>query len=182
MADTGSGPQRPAEPVAGGVAGGTSAAVSASAATPSPARWGRYWLALALPAGFALGVVGGFLQQLRLDVGAVSVPWATALLVATLVAAIRALSLNVATKLAGGAFYAGWLIATALLALPNPSGDAIFTDDLGSLAYLLAGSVVGAGAAAWPLLLDPATLPRSVVDAAPTGPAPHDGPEESPRG
>ncbi len=46
------------------------------------------------------------------------------------------------------------MIATALLALPNPSGDIVFTDDAGSLGYLLAGSLLGAAAVVWPLFLD----------------------------
>lgn len=107
-----------------------------------------------LPAGFALGLLGGFLQEHRWEIGAVEVPWAALLVVAALVTSIRAASLNLATRMAGGLCYAGWLIATALLALPNPSGDVVFAEDPWSLAYLLAGSLLGAAAAAWPLFLD----------------------------
>lgn len=120
----------------------------------SKARWSRGWLLALLPAGFLLGVLGGFLQEHRFGVGPIDVPWAAVLVVAALVAAIRAASLNLGTKLAGGLWYGGWLIATALLALPNPSGDIIFTDDAGSLGYLLAGSLLGAAAVVWPLFLD----------------------------
>ena len=57
-----------------------------------PATTGRGWLVLLLPAGFALGVAGGFLQEHRLMVGSVALPWASLLVVATLVASIRAVS------------------------------------------------------------------------------------------
>jgi hypothetical protein len=120
----------------------------------SKARWSRGWLMALLPAGFLLGLLGGFLQEHRVGVGPIDVPWAAVLVVAALVSAIRAASLNLGTKLAGGLWYGGWLIATALLALPNPSGDIVFTDDAGSLGYLLAGSLLGAAAVVWPLFLD----------------------------
>lgn len=107
-----------------------------------------------LPAGFVLGLLGGFLQEHRLAIGPVEVPWAALLVVAALVTAIRAASLNLASRMAGGLCYAGWLIATALLALPNPSGDVVFAEDPWSLGYLLGGSLLGAAAAAWPLFLD----------------------------
>ena len=108
----------------------------------------------ALPAGFALGLLGGFLQEHRWEIGSLEVPWAALLVLAALVTTIRAASLNLATRMAGGLCYAGWLIATALLALPNPSGDVVFAEDPWSLGYLLAGSLLGAAAAAWPLFLD----------------------------
>ena len=127
-------------------------------------------LLVLLPAGFVLGVFGGFLQEHRIAIGSIDIPWATLLVIAALVASIRAVSLNLGTRLGGGLLYAGWLTATALLALPNPSGDIVFTNDVGSLAYLLAGSVLGAAAAAWPLFLDlpgePAPEPAVGEDVA----------------
>jgi hypothetical protein len=130
------------------------------------ARWNRGWLMALLPAGFLLGVLGGFLQEHRLAVGPIDLPWAAVLVVAALVSAIRAASLNLGTRLAGGLWYGGWLIATALLALPNPSGDVIFTEGAGSLGYLLAGSLLGAAAAVWPLFLD---TPAAQVPTGGTG-------------
>lgn len=123
-------------------------------ARPEAARWSRSALLLLLPAGFVLGVLGAFLQEHRITIGSIDIPWATFLVIAALIASIRAVSLNLGTRLAGALLYAGWLIATALLALPNPSGDLVFTNDVGALSYLLAGSVLGAAAAVWPLFLD----------------------------
>jgi hypothetical protein len=120
----------------------------------SAARWSRGWLMALLPAGFVLGLLGGFLQEHRWEVGAVEVPWAWLLVVAALVASIRAASLNLATRMAGWLGYVGWLSATVLLALPNPSGDVVFAEDPWSLWYLLTGSLLGAATAAWPLFLD----------------------------
>lgn len=116
-------------------------------------RLHKAWLVALLPAGFMIGVIGGFMQEHRLSVGTIAVPWASLLVLAALLVTIRSLSLNMGTRLAGSVFYLGWLIATALLAAPNPSGDVVFTADAGSFGYLLAGGVLGAAAAAWPLFL-----------------------------
>lgn len=113
----------------------------------------RGWLLVLLPAGFGFGVVAGFMQEQRLMIGSVPIPWAAVLLLAALVVTIRALSLNMESRSAGGLFYFGWVVATVLLALPNPSGDVVFTADLSSFAYLLGGGVLGAAVAAWPLML-----------------------------
>lgn len=113
----------------------------------------RAWLLVLLPAGFGFGVVAGFAQEHRMLIGSVSVPWASVLLLAALIVTIRALSLNMQTRSAGALFYLGWVIATGLLALPNPSGDIVFTADIGSFGYLLVGGVLGAAAAGWPLFL-----------------------------
>ena len=129
-----------------------------------PGAASRRWLVLLLPAGFALGVTGGFLQEHRLMIGEWALPWATLLVVATLVASIRAVSLNLATRMAGALIYSGWLVATALLALPNPSGDVVFTSDPGAIGYLLAGTVLGAAASAWPLFLH---QPSDTVESLP---------------
>ncbi len=115
----------------------------------------RGWLVLLLPAGFLLGLFGGFLQEHRLTVGSLAVPWAALLVVSTLVVVVRALSLSFETRTCGAMFFAGWLIASALMALPNPSGDVVFTADIGAVGYLMAGCVLGAAAAAWPLFLQP---------------------------
>jgi hypothetical protein len=116
----------------------------------------RLWLMVLLPAGAGFAVVGGFMQEHRLEVGALAVPWAAILVIVTLVVTLRALSLSLHTRLAGALFYAGWLIGTALLALPNPSGDVVFTADVVAYGYLLAGTLLGGAAAAWPLFLEPA--------------------------
>jgi hypothetical protein len=114
---------------------------------------GRGWLAVLLPAGFAFGLIAGFLQESTVTLGSVTIPWAAVLLVVTLVAVVRAVSLNMETRLAGGLFYLGWAIATGMMALPNPSGDVVFTQDAYALGYLMTACVLGAAAAAWPLFL-----------------------------
>lgn len=111
------------------------------------------WVLPLLPAGFIFGLISGFLQEHRLTINGIDVPWASILVVATLVACIRSLSLNLNTRKAGLLFYLGWLIATVLLAIPNPSGDVVFTADLGAMAYLGAGTLLGAAAVSWPLFL-----------------------------
>ena len=135
--------------------------MNAPATAPAqPGRWRTVLLLLLLPGGFLLGVVGGFLTEHRFSVGPVEIPWGSILVVATLIACTRAVSLHFETRAAGGMLFAGWLIGTALLALPNPSGDVVFTFDAATLGYLLGGSALGGAAAAWPLWLgDPAAGP-----------------------
>jgi hypothetical protein len=121
---------------------------------PAPvAAPGRLWILALLPTGFVFGMLGGFLQEHRLQVGPVAVPWASVLVVATLVAVVRTVSHEFGTRRAGALWFAGWTIATVLMALPNPSGDIIFSPSLGAYAYLLAGAMLGAAASAWPLHL-----------------------------
>ena len=128
--------------------------MSAPAAGPAgPGRWRTVLLLLLLPGGFLLGVVGGFLTEHRLSIGSLEIPWGSILVVATLITCTRAVSLSFGTRAAGGMLFAGWLIGTALLALPNPSGDVVFTFDAATLGYLLGGSALGGAAAAWPLWL-----------------------------
>lgn len=129
----------------------------------APVRNRSLWLMALLPGGFMLGVFGGFLQQHRLEIGPVELPWAALLVLAALVTSIRAASLNLLTRWAGGLWYAGWLIATVLMAVPNPSGDVVFGDDVATLGYLLGGSLIGASAVFWPLLHD---LPTAAPEVA----------------
>lgn len=123
---------------------------------PEPAQGGPdqlsvAWLLPLLPAGFIFGLVGGFVQEHRWVISGVEVPWAAVLLCATLVAAVRALALNLETRKAGALFFIGWLVATALVALPNPSGDVVFSADWGTYLYLGGSALLGAAAAAWPI-------------------------------
>jgi hypothetical protein len=155
-----------------GAPGGAAVTGVGTPPQPDTARWGRSVLLFLVPAGFVLGLLSGFLQEHRITIGSIGIPWATFLVIAALIASIRAVSLNTGTRMAGALLYAGWLIATAMLALPNPSGDVVFTNDVGSLSYLLAGSVLGAAAAAWPLFLD---LPAEQPQVMPSGEAAVDG-------
>jgi hypothetical protein len=137
-----------------------------TAAAPAPrtrARLGGWALAL-LPAGFLFGLIGGFLQEHRLVLGQVAVPWASVLVIATLVAVVRAASQEFGSRTGGGLFFTGWALATVLMALPNPSGDLIFSPSLAAYAYLGAGAILGSAAAAWPLHLGP-DAPPEVRDA-----------------
>lgn len=110
------------------------------------------WIVPLLPAGFVFGLIGGFAQEHRFQAGGIEFPWAGLLLIAALVTAVRALSLNLETRKAGILFFLGWLVATALLALPNPSGDVVFSPDWGTYLYLGGAALLGAAAAAWPIV------------------------------
>lgn len=108
-----------------------------------------------LPAGFVYGVIGGFMAEHQAVAGGLRLPWGALLASAALVATARALCHGYGTRTAGAVFYAGWLLATVFLALPNPSRDQVFSPGIAGYGYLFAGTVLGAAAAAWPI-----TLPR----------------------
>ena len=138
------------------------AAPGTPAATPS-----MVWLVLLLPGGFAYGIVAGFVQEQRLTIGEWSLPIMAFVALAGLIASIRALSLYFGTRTAGWLFFIGWLIACALMALPNPSGDVIFTAELVPVVYLLGGALFGSATASWPLRLrGPASASERVAPAA----------------
>lgn len=117
---------------------------------PLPTRLAAY--AGLFLAGVAVGVIGAFVQANRLLVGTVAVPWGTVLVLVTLVLGVRGASWLVGSRVGGAAAYAGWLVATVLLAVSSPSGDLAISDGGRQLAYLLVGVVLGAAASSFPLV------------------------------
>jgi hypothetical protein len=106
--------------------------------------------------GFALGIIGGFVQAARTLVdtpwGTVSFPWGTVLVLVVLVLAIRGGAWWVRSRLGGWLLFTGWILATILMALETPSGDTAISAGGRQWAYLLIGVVVGAACATFPVI------------------------------
>ena len=106
--------------------------------------------------GFALGIVGGFLQAARAVVdtpwGVWAIPWGMVLVLVVLVLVIRGAAWWARSRVGGWLLFGGWVIATILMALETPSGDTAISSGTRQWAYLLIGVVVGAACATFPVI------------------------------
>lgn len=111
--------------------------------------------------GLLIGLVGGFVQADRQVAhgpwGAVPVPWGAALVVVVLLVAIRGALWAVRRRSAGWLVFAGWLVGSFVAATASPSGDIAIGCAPGDSCvrqwgYLLVAVVLGAAAAAFPIL------------------------------
>lgn len=111
--------------------------------------------------GVGIGIVGAFVQAIRwtwsAPWGLVTVPWGAALVVVTLLAAIRASIWLVGRRGAGWVVFAGWVVGSFIAATASPSGDIAIgcapgDPCLRQWGYLLVAVVLGAAAAAFPIL------------------------------
>lgn len=100
--------------------------------------------------GLVVGLAGGFVQASRLIVGSVAIPWGAALVIIVLFFALRGAVWGFGSRVGGWLLFAGWLIMTVFLATESPSGDLALAAGGRQWVYLLAGVVLGAGAASTP--------------------------------
>lgn len=100
--------------------------------------------------GAVLGLFGGFVQAVRLDVVGIAVPIGAALVLAGLVATERALVHAWGRRTPAVGWFTGWLAATVLLAVPLPGGDVVIGAGAVSMFYVFGGAVAGAVAASLP--------------------------------
>lgn len=107
-------------------------------------------------AGVVLGLFGGFLQAWTIPVLGWQAPVGLVLVLATLVAVIRALVHAFGTRRAALAFFVGWVVVSVLLALPTSAGDIVIASSPIALVYLFGGVVIGSMAANLPARLRPA--------------------------
>ena len=123
-------------------------------ATP-PTRVG-VWTGLALLfSGAVLGLLGGFLQAVRVTVGDVALPIGVVVVLVTLLTCIRAVIHAFDTRRAGILILVGWAAVTVLLALPWPGGDVVLAQEPVALVYLFGGVVLATAAANLPARLRP---------------------------
>lgn len=128
-------------------------ATSPDRSTTHRLTWPNVVLVLFL--GALLGLFGGFLQAVVVRIGSVPVPMGAVLVLACLVAAIRAVIHMFDTRRAGVSLLLGWLASSVLLALPGPGGDVVLTSQPQALGYLFGGVVLGTAAANIPARLRP---------------------------
>lgn len=112
-----------------------------------------------LAAGLVVGLVGGFVQAMRVVVdapwGIVAVPWGFLLTLAVMLIVVRGASWALQSRAGGFLALAGWLLLTLLLASQYGRGDVIIAAGARQWMYLLGGSVLGAAVATLPLRLTP---------------------------
>jgi uncharacterized membrane protein len=112
------------------------------------------WIYLgALLAGLILGMVGAFLQATSYEIGPVTVPVWAILLLASLATSIRAITIAYGSRKPALAFFLGWLIASAVLSLPLPSGDQVIADGGLQVFYFFGGVVLGSAFVSLPAVL-----------------------------
>jgi hypothetical protein len=128
-------------------------------------------LVLALPGGFLLGIMTGFLQACTFKIGSIPVQWGLVPALFLIWIAVRLPSYDVRTRWAGVLVSIGWLIGTVMLAIRTPAGAQVLIGDTGSMVYIALGSVCVGVAAAWPLIYKddaPVGAAGSDSDLAPT--------------
>jgi len=104
--------------------------------------------------GAMFAAIAGFVAADRFQVGPVTVPWGLVLVLATLVAVLRALALITGSRLAPWAFGVGWLAVTYVFSTPSAGGDLVLSDSTRSVVYLF-GGVIAVGVVA---MLPPESL------------------------
>jgi hypothetical protein len=103
-----------------------------------------------LAIGLLVGLAGAFVQASRLIIGTVAIPWGAAFALIVLLLAIRGGVWGFGSRLGGWLVFAGWLLMTVGLATETPSGDLAISAGGRQWVYVLAGVVLGAGAATTP--------------------------------
>lgn len=131
------------------------------------ARFGIGTAVVLAVGGVILGLFGGFLQAWTVSVLGFGFPVGLLLVLATLLACIRALIHAFTLRRAGVTFFLGWVVATVVLALPSGEGDIVIARSGWSMAYLFGGVVLGSAAANLPARL----RPPAPVTLVPSGPA-----------
>ena len=108
-----------------------------------------------LAAGMAVGLVGGFVQAMRVVVdapwGIIAIPWGFLLVLIVMVVVVRGASWALESRAGGFLALAGWLLLTLLLASQSGRGDVVIAAGARQWMYLLGGSVLGAAVATLPL-------------------------------
>jgi len=129
-------------------------------------------LVLALPGGFLLGLLTGFLQACTFKIGSIPIQWGLVAALFLIWIAVRLPSYDVRTRWAGILVSIGWLIATVMLAIRTPAGAQVLIGDTGSMVYIALGSVCVGVAAAWPLIYKDETPVDAVASGGELPPEP----------
>lgn len=120
--------------------------------------------------GVVLGLFGGFLQAWTVPVAGLRIPLGLVLVLACLIASIRALIHAFDARRAGAIFFIGWAVISVVLALPTSEGDIVIARDGLAIAYLFSGVVMGSAAANLPARLRPASSSIPVESSDRQGP------------
>lgn len=133
--------------------------MSAEDASPErpmvPIGLGFASVSVLLLTGGAIGLFGGFLQALTVQVAGLALPVGAVLVIGTLVASIRAAVHLFDRRLAGVLLLVGWVVVSVLLSVEWPGGDVVISRSAAALVYLFGGVVLASAAANLPARLRP---------------------------
>lgn len=104
----------------------------------------------AVGAGVVTGVVGAFLQAVRLSLGGWTIPVGLGITLILFLVLVRAVIEATGVRWTGWLAFAGWLIATVVYAAELPSGSLVISAGGRQMTYLLGGVVIAAAAATIP--------------------------------
>jgi hypothetical protein len=109
----------------------------------------------AVMTGTLIGIAGAFVQAQRLvfTIGDVtlSLPWGAVLAVIVLGIAVRGAAWALHARWGSWLLFLAWLAATLFMATETASGDLALSSGSRQFGYLIAGVVLGAGLATFPL-------------------------------
>lgn len=140
----------------------------ASPSGPRPTPLGVGSAVVLVFGGVILGLFGGFLQAWTVPVAGLDLPVGLVLVLACLLAGIRALIHVFNSRRAGVIFFVGWVVTSVVLAIPTAEGDIVIAPDGLALVYLFLGVIAGSAAANIPARLRPvSSAPTPVTSQAP---------------
>ncbi len=112
---------------------------------------------VAIGLGAFLGIVGAFVQADRGFVGTFTIPWGTALVLATLLLTMRAMVALTSRRLEAAVLGAVWVLVSLVMSAKTPSGDVAISAASWSVVYLFGGVILVGLAASLPPRTRPAT-------------------------
>jgi hypothetical protein len=101
--------------------------------------------------GLMLGLVGSVVVAGRTTVGTVTLPWGLVLMLTAVVVLVRAIVWQSGTRATGLALMGGWFAATSAVLVYAPGSDVLLPDLTRSWVYVVGATILGLGAALWPL-------------------------------
>lgn len=107
-------------------------------------------LFVAVGLGAFLGIAGAFVQAERGFVGTVTIPWGTALVLATLLLTMRAMVALTSRRVEAAVLGAVWVLVSLVMSAKTPHGDIAISAASWSVAYLFGGVVLVGLAASLP--------------------------------
>lgn len=105
---------------------------------------------LSAVAGLVSGVLGSFHQAWTARVGGVGLPVGAAVCLVVALAVVVAAGRVTGSRVGALSAFVGWMVAVLVLTLPRPEGDLVVPGTPGGYLWLFGGTVLGAGALAWP--------------------------------
>ncbi|HSF26491.1 MAG TPA: DUF6113 family protein [Actinomycetes bacterium] len=105
---------------------------------------------LVVVVGFGVGLIGSFSQAATRTLVGVDLPVGLVASLVVTLAVIVGAGLSTGSRVGAGLAFAGWLLATMVMAVKRPEGDLVVAATPLGLVWLFGGTVLGGLALAWP--------------------------------